>query len=164
MVKRQFPNPKDLLQLMQFKKPTLNGKRRRLDNALMIYDLRTIAKRRTRKAASDYTDGSAEGELSLTRARQAFEDIEFHSSILRGMSKLDTKTKVLGGTSAMPFGIAPTGFTRLRQTEGEIAGNATKALPATEQIGDRNLFLVVSFSVVYRISVSVSSQTATVTA
>ena len=27
-----------------------------------------------------------------------------------------------GGPSALPFGIAPTGFTRLMQTEGEIAG------------------------------------------
>ncbi|MBU1588513.1 MAG: alpha-hydroxy-acid oxidizing protein, partial [Actinobacteria bacterium] len=122
MVKRQFPNPVELAKLMKFKAPQLDGKKRRLDSALTIYDLRDIAKRRTPKAAFDYTDGSAEGELSLSRARQAFEDIEFHPSILRDVSKLDTTTTVLGGTSAMPFGIAPTGFTRLMQTEGETAG------------------------------------------
>ncbi len=122
MVKRQFPNPVELAKLMKFKAPELDGKKRRLDSALTIYDLRDIAKRRTPKAAFDYTDGSAEGELSLSRARQAFEDIEFHPSILRDVSKLDTTTTVLGGTSAMPFGIAPTGFTRLMQTEGETAG------------------------------------------
>ena len=127
MVKRQFPNPTELLALMQFKKPELNGKKRRLDSALTIYDLRDIAKRRTPKAAFDYTDGSAEGELSLTRARQAFEDIEFHPSILRDVSSVDTTTQILGGTSAMPFGIAPTGFTRLMQTEGEIAGAGAAA-------------------------------------
>ena len=127
MVKRSVPNPKDLLELMQFKKPEFNGKKRRLDAALTIYDLKDIAKRRTPKAAFDYTDGAAEGELSLHRARQAFEDIEFHPSILRDVSKLDTTTKVLGGTSAMPFGIAPTGFTRLMQTEGEIAGAGAAA-------------------------------------
>jgi L-lactate dehydrogenase (cytochrome) len=38
------------------------------------------------------------------------------------VSNLDTTTSILGGTSAMPFGIAPTGFTRLMHTEGEIAG------------------------------------------
>ena len=122
MVKRQFPNPVELMKLMKFKKPTLNGKKRRLDGALTIYDLQAIAKRRTPKAAFDYTEGAAEGELSLARARQAFEDIEFHPSILRDVSKLDTTTSILGGTSAMPFGIAPTGFTRLMHTEGEIAG------------------------------------------
>ena len=95
MTKRQFPNPKDLLALMKFKKPTLNAKKRRLDGALTIYDLKAIAKRRTPKAAFDYTDGAAEGELSLARARQAFEDIEFHPSILR-----DVSTVVEGSTVA----------------------------------------------------------------
>ncbi|MDJ0336240.1 alpha-hydroxy acid oxidase [Salinibacterium sp. G-O1] len=127
MVKRQFPNPVELAKLMKFKGPELDGKKRRLQSALTIYELRDIAKRRTPKAAFDYTDGSAEGELSLSRARQAFEDIEFHPSILRDVSKLDTTTQVLGGTSAMPFGIAPTGFTRLMQTEGEIAGAGAAA-------------------------------------
>ncbi len=122
MVTRRFPNPAELLPLMQFKKPTLNAKKRRLENALTIHDLRAIAQRRTPKAAFDYTDGAAEGEFSLARARQAFEDIEFHPSILRDVSAVDTTTTVLGGTSAMPFGIAPTGFTRLMHTEGEIAG------------------------------------------
>jgi L-lactate dehydrogenase (cytochrome) len=122
MVRRSFPNPVELAKLMRFKAPDLNGRRRRLNAALTIYDLKDIAQRRTPKAAFDYTDGAAEGELSLARARQAFEDIEFHPSILRDVSTVDTTTTILGGTSAMPFGIAPTGFTRLMQTEGEIAG------------------------------------------
>jgi L-lactate dehydrogenase (cytochrome) len=120
---RQIPKPGELLELMKFKKPELNGKKRRLDNALTIGDLRTIAKRRTPKAAFDYTDGSAEDEISLDRARQAFLDIEFSPSILRGLPDVvDTSTQIFGGPSALPFAIAPTGFTRLMQTEGEIAG------------------------------------------
>ncbi|KRA24172.1 alpha-hydroxy-acid oxidizing enzyme [Microbacterium sp. Root61] len=122
MVQRQLPNPVELLELMKFKKPELDGRKRRLDAALTIADLRTIAKRRTPKAAFDYTDGAAEGELSLSRARQAFEDIEFHPGILRPAPTVDTSVQILGGPSALPFGIAPTGFTRLMQTEGEIAG------------------------------------------
>ncbi|QEO14269.1 alpha-hydroxy-acid oxidizing protein [Agromyces intestinalis] len=122
MVKRQFPNPRDVFELMQFKRPTWNATDRRLAQALTIADLRTIAKRRTPKAAFDYTEGAAEGELSLARARQAFEDVEFHPSILRSVPVVDTSTTVLDGPSALPFGIAPTGFTRLMQTEGEIAG------------------------------------------
>jgi L-lactate dehydrogenase (cytochrome) len=127
MTKRSLPNPKALFELMKFKKPTLSAKKRRLDAALTIYELKAIAQRRTPKAAFDYTDGAAEGELSLARARQAFEDIEFHPSILRDVSTVDTTTHILGGTSAMPFGIAPTGFTRLMQTEGEIAGAGAAA-------------------------------------
>ncbi|KAA9107579.1 alpha-hydroxy acid oxidase [Microbacterium rhizomatis] len=122
MVQRQLPNPAELLELMKFKKPELDGRKRRLDAALTVADLRAIAKRRTPKAAFDYTDGAAEGELSLARARQAFEDIEFHPGILRPAPDVDTSVQILGGPSALPFGIAPTGFTRLMQTEGEVAG------------------------------------------
>ncbi|MBN9177867.1 MAG: alpha-hydroxy-acid oxidizing protein [Microbacterium sp.] len=122
MVQRQLPKIPELLELMQFKKPELDGTKRRLDGALTIADLRTIAKRRTPKAAFDYTDGAAEGELSLARARRAFEDIEFHPDILRPAADVDPSVEILGGRSALPFGIAPTGFTRLMQTEGEIAG------------------------------------------
>ncbi|QYF99366.1 alpha-hydroxy acid oxidase [Microbacterium sp. PAMC21962] len=121
-IKRQLPKPAELLELMQFKKPELDARKRRLDAALTIADLRTIAKRRTPKAAFDYTDGAAEGELSLARARQAFQDIEFHPDILRPAAEVDMSTEILGGPSALPFGIAPTGFTRLMQTEGETAG------------------------------------------
>ena len=122
MVQRQFPKPSELMEFMQFKKPSLDFTGNRLEKALTIYDLRKIAKRRP-AAAFDYTDGAAEGEFSMNRARQAFEDIEFHPGVLTDVSTVDTTTEVLGGTSAMPFGIAPTGFTRLMQTEGEIAGS-----------------------------------------
>ncbi|WP_434971211.1 alpha-hydroxy acid oxidase [Microbacterium sp. bgisy207] len=134
MVQRQLPRPAEIFELMKFKAPELDGRKRRLQSALTIADLRTIAKRRTPKAAFDYTDGAAEGELSLARARQAFEDIEFHPGILTPAPDLDTSVEILGGPSALPFGIAPTGFTRLMQTEGEIAGASaagTAGIPFT---------------------------------
>jgi len=124
MVERHLPKPRDLAPLMQFKKPELSAKKRRLEKALTVADLRAIAKRRTPKAAFDYTEGAAEGEISLARARQAFEDIEFHPSILRDVSRVDTSREVLGAPVALPFGIAPTGFTRMMQSEGELAGAA----------------------------------------
>ncbi len=123
MVKRQFPRPAQIFELLKFKKPVWSAKTRRLQSALTIADLRDIAQRRTPTAAFDYTDGAAEQELSLARARQAFEDVEFTPGILRGLSDdVDTSSTILGGPSKLPFAIAPTGFTRLMQTEGEIAG------------------------------------------
>jgi L-lactate dehydrogenase (cytochrome) len=119
---RQIPRPAQIFELLKFKKPTWSATERRLQSALTIHDLRLIAKRRTPKAAFDYTDGAAEQELSLTRARQAFEDVEFSPSILRPAADVDTSSTILGGPSALPFAIAPTGFTRLMQTQGELAG------------------------------------------
>jgi L-lactate dehydrogenase (cytochrome) len=126
-MKRRLPKYKDLRPLMNFKAPEFDAKKRRLQSALTISDLRDIAKRRTPKAAFDYTEGAAEAEISLARARQAFEDIEFTPSILRDVSKVDMTSEVLGGPVAMPFGIAPTGFTRMMQSEGETAGAGAAA-------------------------------------
>jgi L-lactate dehydrogenase (cytochrome) len=122
MVQRQFPRPAEIFELVQLKRPELDAKKRRLEAALTIYDLRTIARRRVPRAAFDYADGAAEEEISISRARQAFRDVEFHPSILRGAAEVDTTCEVFGGPSALPFGIAPTGLTRLMHTEGEVAG------------------------------------------
>ncbi len=121
-MERRVPRPADLAPLMRFKGFEPNGRARRLAKAHRIEDLRAIAKRRTPKGAFDYTDGAAEFELSLGRARQAFRDIEFHPAILRDVSSVDTSVEILGGVSALPFGIAPTGFTRMMHAEGERAG------------------------------------------
>lgn len=122
MIARRRPKARDLRPLLRFKPPILSPSKRRLDSALTIEDLRRIARRRTPKAAFDYADGGAEAELSLTRARQAFADIEFHPAVLRDVSKVSTGVEILGAHSALPFGIAPTGFTRMMQSEGERAG------------------------------------------
>ena len=121
-MQRRIPNPADFAQLLRLKKPIWNPTTRRLAAAQTIHDLRSIAKRTTPRAPFDYTDGAAEGELSLARARQAFEDVEFHPAILRDVSQVDTSCEVFGGPSSLPFGIAPTGFTRIMHTEGERAG------------------------------------------
>ena len=149
-IDRKFPNPKDLAQLMRFKAPSFDFKAQRLNAALTIYDLREIAKRRTPTAPFDYTDGSADQELSLARARQAFEDIEFQPRVLRDVSDVDLSFEVLGKRSAMPFGIAPTGFTRMMHTEGEQAGSqaaAAAGIPfALSTMGTRSIEEVAAFA------------------
>lgn len=127
MTKRRFPRPSELAPLLKFKAPTLNGKKRRLESALTIWDLRDIAKRRTPQAPFDYCDGAAEAELSLGRARGAYEDVEFTPAILRDVSQVCTSWDVLGSPVSFPVGIAPTGFTRMMHQEGEDAGASVAA-------------------------------------
>jgi L-lactate dehydrogenase (cytochrome)/glycolate oxidase len=121
-VKRSIPSPRDLAQLLRFRKIILSPRKRRLSRALTIYDLRDIAKRRTPQAPFDYTDGGADTESSLTRARAAYERLEFQPKILLNARDVDISVQMLGKKMSMPFGIAPTGFTRMMQTEGEYAG------------------------------------------
>lgn len=121
-LKRRIPKYSDLTPLMQFKKPEFS-RAARLQRASTIWELRDMAKRRTPQAPFDYTDGAAEAEITLRRARQAFIDIEFRPGILRDVSSIDLGTDILGKPSRLPVGIAPTGFTRMMQSEGEYAGS-----------------------------------------
>ncbi|WP_247827307.1 alpha-hydroxy acid oxidase [Arthrobacter antioxidans] len=125
-LRRRIPRVADLAPLMQFKKPEFGGTAR-LQRANTIWDLRDLAKRRTPTAPFDYTDGAAEAEISLGRARQAFLDVEFRPGILRDVETVSTVTPILGRDAALPFGIAPTGFTRMMQSEGEYAGSQAAA-------------------------------------
>lgn len=126
-MKRRVPRAGELRPLIQFKRPELNPARRRLDAALTIGDLRRIARRRTPRAAFDYADGAAEAEISLARARRTFAGLQFNPAILRDVSTVEVGWEVLGKRVELPFGIAPTGFTRMMQAEGERAGAAAAA-------------------------------------
>ena len=122
-LKRQLPDVSELVSLMKFKAPSLDRRSARLAAAADIWDLRTIAKRRTPTAAFDYVDGAAGREITAQRARQVFDSVELLPRILHGTAHSDLSTSIAGGASKLPFGIAPTGFTRFMQSEGEIGGS-----------------------------------------
>ena len=121
MTRRRLPRPAELREILRPKPVTLDPVSRRLSNAHTIADLRTAARKRTPRAVFDYTDGAAELEDSLLRARQAYRRVEFRPSVLQGVSDVDTSVEVLGKESALPFAFAPTGFTRMMHHEGERA-------------------------------------------
>jgi len=121
MVRRQIPRWSELRPLLRVQRPQLHPVRRRLAQAHTIADLRALARRRAPRAVFDYTDGAAEEETSLRRARRSFRDVEFRPAVLRDVSKVDTSATVLGQRSALPFSLAPTGFTRMMHTAGETA-------------------------------------------
>lgn len=121
MTERQLPKWSELKPLLRPKPIRLDPTRRRLEDALTIADLRTVARRRTPRSVFDYTDGAAEAEISLRRARRLFRDLELRPSILQDVSQVDTTTDMLGKPAAVPFSFAPTGFTRMMHHEGERA-------------------------------------------
>ena len=99
-----------------------NRRQQRLSRVSSVEDLRRIAKRRTPTGPFDYVDGAAESEVTHRDNRAAFADLEFVPAILAGNDELDLTARVAGETFRLPVGIAPTGFTRMMQAEGEIAG------------------------------------------
>jgi L-lactate dehydrogenase (cytochrome) len=130
MVARRLPRPSELRPLLRPRPFVWDATQRRLARAASIADLREIARRRTPRAVFDYTDGAADGEQSLTRAREAFARVQFHPSVLHDVSTVDTGRQVLGRRASLPFGLAPTGFTRMMHHEGEPA-----VASVAEQVG-----------------------------
>ena len=127
MAGRRWPRWSELQPLLQPQRIPLDPVERRLRNAHTIGDLRAIARHRVPRAVFDYTDGAAEEEISLRRARRAFTRVEFQPQVLHDVSEVDTSATVLGRTWPMPFMLAPTGFTRMMHHEGERAGGRAAA-------------------------------------
>ncbi len=94
---------------------------RRMQSAANIADLRLIARRRLPRGVFDYVDGGAEDEITYRRNSSDYHNWEFVPSVLRDVSHIDTSTTLLGRPLPMPVVLAPTGFTRIVEPEGELS-------------------------------------------
>ncbi|MBV9480957.1 MAG: alpha-hydroxy-acid oxidizing protein [Acidobacteria bacterium] len=92
-----------------------------LSRTVNIEDLRRSAERRVPRAVFDYLDGGGEGELTLRENCRAFQDITFRARHAVSVGNCDLHVKVLGADLALPFLLAPVGYSRLMHPEGECA-------------------------------------------
>lgn len=119
---RRVPAWSELRPLLRMRPIDPNRRRARLAAAQDVEDLRRLARRRTPQAAFEYVDGGAEAEHAMRRNRAAYGAVEFQPSVLRDVRDVDLSTRIFGGEVNLPVGIAPTGFTRLMHTDGEVGG------------------------------------------
>jgi L-lactate dehydrogenase (cytochrome) len=110
-----------LRSVIQFRRIELDPVARRLATAASVADLRSIARRRLPRGVFDYIDGGAEDERSLRNNSDAFARIEFRPRVLRAVASIDTSTTLLGKPLPFPLALAPTGFTRVADPQGELA-------------------------------------------
>lgn len=94
---------------------------RRLRRAVTVEDVRRVARRRTPHAVFDFVDGGADAEITMDRARRAFDGIVFRPDVLRDVATVDTGAVIAGRRSSLPFVIGPTGYTGLLHPDGELA-------------------------------------------
>ncbi len=94
---------------------------RRLAHAASVEDLRRIARRRLPAGVFDYIDGGAEDERTLAANQTAFAATTFRPRVLRGVVEVDPTSTILGRPVAYPLVLAPTGFTRIADPDGELA-------------------------------------------
>jgi L-lactate dehydrogenase (cytochrome) len=100
---------------------TVPPSRLRLGDAVNVEDLRSIATRRLPTAVSDFIEGGGEGEVTLRRNQQAFEDLTFRPRVLSDASTRTLGTTMLGTPVSAPIALAPVGLAALAHPLGERA-------------------------------------------
>lgn len=86
-----------------------------------VADVHRAARRALPHGISDYVDGGADGEVSVSANAAAFDEFRWHPDALIPADAVDTSTTIAGERWAMPVGLAPTGYTRMIHPAGEIA-------------------------------------------
>jgi L-lactate dehydrogenase (cytochrome) len=93
---------------------------RRLARVPSVEDLRVVARRRSPRGVFDYVDGGAEGEISIARARAAWNRVEFSPKVLQDVDAVDASASILGRSARLPVILGPTGLTRAVHHSGEV--------------------------------------------
>ena len=106
---------------VQFQNVSLSPVERRLKRCVTVDDFRRVARRRLPRGVFDYIDGGAEDERTLRGNSSSFSRLEWRPRVLRDVSDLDTSTTILGEPLSMPLILAPTGYTRIADSQGELA-------------------------------------------
>jgi len=112
---------KTLRSVIAIRRFDFNSRRRRLAKCGDIADVRRLAKRNLPGGVFDYFDGAAETEWSLANNSAAFENVHLAPRVLVDVSRIDTRTTVMGQHMPYPFAFSPTGFTRIATSAGELA-------------------------------------------
>jgi isopentenyl diphosphate isomerase/L-lactate dehydrogenase-like FMN-dependent dehydrogenase len=92
-----------------------------LSQVVNVQDLRQLAERRVPRPVFDYLDGGGEGEFTLRENCRAFQEITFRARHAVAVDVCDLHAKLLETDLALPFMLAPVGYSRLMHPEGECA-------------------------------------------
>jgi L-lactate dehydrogenase (cytochrome) len=140
----------NLRSVLRFRPFERDPVKRRLAKAADVEDLRRIAKRRLPRGVFDYIDGAAEDELTYGANTEAYRRRTFRPRVLRDVSSVDPSTTLLGRPIPLPLVLAPTGFARIADPEGELAvarAAAEAGVPYTlSTIGTRSIEEVAAVS------------------
>jgi (S)-mandelate dehydrogenase len=93
----------------------------RVARAYSIEDLRGLARERLPRAVFDFFDGGSEDEGTLRDNRAAYTRVRLMPRVLVDVSKVDTRTTLLGAESSLPIAVAPTGAVGFGWRGGDVA-------------------------------------------
>lgn len=97
--------------------------KKRVREAVNIYDLREAAQKRAHAMVFGYLDSGADAERALRRSQEAFNDVQLRHAVLHGVGNgdINLETKILGFDTRMPYFLTSCAGQRMFHADGEIA-------------------------------------------
>lgn len=89
---------------------------------LCLKDFESDAKERLDSSVYGYFSAGADDEITLRNNIKALSKIQIFPRVLKDMSSISLKCKILGSEMNLPFGIAPAAMQKLIHAEGELLG------------------------------------------
>lgn len=86
-----------------------------------LHEYEPLARAAMSEAAWDYLIGGSGDERTLRANRARLDETRLLPHVLRDVSRVDTRCRLLGSELPFPVLLAPTGFQRLFHPEGELA-------------------------------------------
>ena len=111
---KTVPNPVSMMRSSSSTVP------RRLRGMLSLDDFEGRARRHLPLSIFGYVSGGVEDDVTLSENRTAFRRIGLRPRVLRDVSGRDLTTRLFGQDYALPFGIAPMGFSALAAFDGDV--------------------------------------------
>ncbi len=102
----------------------------KIQSALTIDDLKTLARKRVPKLFYDYADSGSLTEQTYRSNESDFSKILLRQRIAHLLTDRSIKTTMVGEEVAMPVALSPTGLTGMQHADGEM-----KAAMAAEKFG-----------------------------
>ncbi len=98
-----------------------------LDSLLNLKDFEDAAERSISKKAWAFISGASNDNFTRDANRDLYQKIWFRPRILRNVSRVSTKGKMMGCDVSLPIWISPTGIGKAGGPEGEIALSSAAA-------------------------------------
>lgn len=109
------------LSLVRMGGPEFDRLQRFRSRCTTIADVEASAGRALPRPVFDYVAGGADDEVTLAENTAAYAARRFQPRTLRDVAEVDLTTDIVGRRSALPFGLAPTGYTKMIAAAGEPA-------------------------------------------
>ncbi|RPA94791.1 hypothetical protein L873DRAFT_1700211 [Choiromyces venosus 120613-1] len=120
-----------------------------LDTVINAFDFEAIAERTVTPKTWAFYSSAATDLLSMKLNKKAFDQVLFRPRVMRNNKFVDTRTKILGFDTGLPFFIAPTAMQGMINLDGEKA--------VAKGAGDENVIHIISTNSSHPISDVVSS-------